>query len=52
MADVAETGAQALALAAGVVDTIRLRCMVSSDALEYLPSAALRIPRHLEVTPR
>jgi len=44
--------AQALALAAGVVDTIRLRCMVSSDALEYLPSAALRIPRHLEVTPR
>ena len=44
--------AQALALAAGVVDTIRQRCTVKSDTLDHLPSAALRIPRHLEVTPR
>jgi cytochrome P450 len=42
--------AQALALAAGVVDAVRHRCtLLPGTSVEYEPSTALRIPRRLEV---
>ena len=42
--------AQAFALAGGVVDAVRQRCTLSPGTpVEYEPSAALRIPRRLDV---
>jgi cytochrome P450 len=42
--------AQALGLAAGVVDAVRQNCvLVPGQSLEYEPSPALRIPARLEV---
>jgi cytochrome P450 len=42
----------ALALAAGVVETVLARCDAASDEFEYEPSPNLRVPAALVVTVR